>query len=160
MNHDFGSTSDGFRNQGVFRRASNGQPCSSVNGFMDYVANPNKWSRCSIEDFQKYYNGITNQQGSFCVQPLTTPNPNPNPSPAPNCARKSWISDGYCDPQTNNPQCFYDGQDCCDTPKRPDWRKFCGNVCIFVYQVTTTFWVFFDKLLIGYSSICRIFSIL
>merc|ERR1711998_318512 len=36
--------------------------------------------------------------------------------PAPNCdpATASWIADGWCDAQNNNPDCLWDGGDCCE----------------------------------------------
>ena len=29
------------------------------------------------------------------------------------CSNPSWIGDGYCDDDTNNEPCEYDGGDCC-----------------------------------------------
>ena len=39
----------------------------------------------------------------------------------------SWYRDGFCDPLLNNPECGYDGGDCCISP-RGDWDFYCfGN---------------------------------
>ena len=57
------------------------------------------------------------------------PEPNPTtPGPAPTCQKLTWINDGYCDDETNTPECFYDGHDCC-VQKRDNWDRFC-EVCI------------------------------
>ena len=37
-----------------------------------------------------------------------------------------WMSDGYCDPDMNNPGCFFDHGDCCDM-KTDDWDYWCKN---------------------------------
>ena len=29
------------------------------------------------------------------------------------CTKSDWIGDGFCDDETNNPECDYDGDDCC-----------------------------------------------
>ena len=36
--------------------------------------------------------------------------------------------DGYCDRELNNPECQYDGGDCCG-PKYPFWDYYCGDAC-------------------------------
>ena len=38
------------------------------------------------------------------------------------------FGDGYCDRELNNPECEYDGGDCCSSA-RPDWGKHCGDGC-------------------------------
>ena len=38
------------------------------------------------------------------------------------------FGDGYCDRELNNPECDYDGGDCCSS-SRPDWFKHCGYAC-------------------------------
>ena len=38
------------------------------------------------------------------------------------------FGDGYCDRELNNPECDYDGRDCCNS-HRPDWDKHCGYAC-------------------------------
>ena len=43
------------------------------------------------------------------------------------CERPDWVGDDYCDDETNNAACNWDGGDCCNNDK-PDWRKFC-KVC-------------------------------
>ena len=35
-----------------------------------------------------------------------------------------WIDDGWCDDLTNNPDCDYDGGDCCLTPSS---GQYCVN---------------------------------
>ena len=37
------------------RYSSTGESCSGIGGYMDYKSYPNKWSKCSVEDFQNYF---------------------------------------------------------------------------------------------------------
>ena len=64
MRHDFTG-----EDPMAMRIASNGQPCTDNGGFMDYRANPNKWTACSREDFVDYWDAINAEQGSFCLDP-------------------------------------------------------------------------------------------
>ena len=48
------------------RYSKDGEPCTGVGGYMDYRANPSKWSRCSVEDFYAYFSSI-HQRRSVCL---------------------------------------------------------------------------------------------
>ena len=50
MDHDFGVNGPRF--------SSTSKPCTSIGGYMDYLANPNKWSPCSVDDFTAYFNSV------------------------------------------------------------------------------------------------------
>ena len=52
MYHDFGASTS------THRYDSNGNDCTGIGGYMDYVSNPNKWSTCSVEDYTTYYNRV------------------------------------------------------------------------------------------------------
>merc|ERR1712098_226517 len=39
---------------------------------------------------------------------------------------KHWFGDGWCDDENNNPECFYDGGDCC-FEKRSNWEAYCND---------------------------------
>ena len=48
------------------------------------------------------------------------------------CAKPDWVGDEFCDDFTNNPECTYDGGDCC----RPDVdTKYCQECQCFNYWV-------------------------
>ena len=64
MEHDFTG-----EDPMAMRRASNGQPCTGVRGFMGYEPKANKWSACSREDFVDYWDAINTEQGGFCLDP-------------------------------------------------------------------------------------------
>ena len=40
-----------------------------------------------------------------------------------------WIGDGWCDVENNNPQCNYDGGDCCPPYQKSNWNYYCKNNC-------------------------------
>lgn len=75
MHHDFSSSGG--------HRYSRGHICTNIGGFMDYGPNPNKWSPCSVEDFQTFFNRRAG--GLRCLQiatEATAPTTNP-PKKAP-----------------------------------------------------------------------------
>ena len=37
----------------------------------------------------------------------------------------NWIGDGYCDDETNNEECSYDGNDCCGPNVNTNWCTEC-----------------------------------
>ena len=58
----------------------------------------------------------------------TTPTGTTTTEPTTNeCEKPDWIGDTYCDDETNNAACNWDGGDCCNNDN-PDWRKYC-KVC-------------------------------
>ena len=60
------------------------------------------------------------------TQPPTTKPPTTKP---PSCATSSFLGDGHCDDDLNNPDCNYDNGDCCPPSPPPDgWDSFC-QVC-------------------------------
>ena len=38
----------------------------------------------------------------------------------------SWIGDGYCDDETNNAGCHFDGGDCCGSNINTEWCAECN----------------------------------
>ena len=64
MSHDFGS---GGTND--IRYDSQGNTCTGVNGLMDYGSRStvDKFSTCSNEDFNAFYNRMISTYGSFCL---------------------------------------------------------------------------------------------
>ena len=38
-----------------------------------------------------------------------------------------WYQDGFCDSTMNNPECNYDGGDCC-IQRKADWKRYCNYV--------------------------------
>ena len=61
MEHDF---IGGNVNQN--RYSSQGQLCTGIGGYMDYRANPTRWSPCSAEDFHAYFSAVS-QGSSVCL---------------------------------------------------------------------------------------------
>ena len=59
MSHDFvGSDPNAVRYDSL------GNSCTKVGGVMDYYGTVDKWSTCSAEDFQNYYNA---RASNFCM---------------------------------------------------------------------------------------------
>ena len=59
------------------------------------------------------------------------------------CTKSDWIGDGYCDDDTNNEECDYDGDDCCGESIFADYCSQCtchrnGTKSILMYTITTT----------------------
>ena len=59
------------------------------------------------------------------------------------CSKSDWIGDGYCDDDTNNEECDYDGDDCCGESIFADYCSQCtchrnGTKSILMYTITTT----------------------
>ena len=52
------------------------------------------------------------------------------------CYEPFWVGDGYCDDQTNNENCDYDGGDCCLSFVQEDYCSFCE--CHELESETTT----------------------
>ena len=52
------------------------------------------------------------------------------------CENPTWIGDGYCDDINNNPECSYDGGDCCGPAVNTQWCSECQ--CIDENLTTTT----------------------
>ena len=42
------------------------------------------------------------------------------------CYNNEWIGDGYCDDETNNENCHYDGGDCCGSDIDKDYCEICA----------------------------------
>ena len=36
-----------------------------------------------------------------------------------------WIADNYCDDINNNPECEFDGGDCCQEDPAEGWNNYC-----------------------------------
>ena len=41
----------------------------------------------------------------------------------------SWIGDGYCDDETNNASCHFDGGDCCGVNVNTQYCNECMLIC-------------------------------
>ena len=59
------------------------------------------------------------------------------------CSQSDWIGDDYCDDDTNNAKCDYDGGDCCLETVFADYCSKCechltGEQQDLMYTVTTT----------------------
>ena len=59
------------------------------------------------------------------------------------CTKSDWIGDGFCDDETNNPECDYDGDDCCGEAVFADYCSECTGVRNetnqnLMYTITTT----------------------
>jgi hypothetical protein len=63
MDHDF------VKHPSNPRFSSTGAACTNVDGFMDYgdIISHNKWSPCSVEDFNAYFNKNGGLTGRFCL---------------------------------------------------------------------------------------------
>ena len=68
MEHDFlqGNVSKN-------RYSNSGTICTGVGGYMDYRENPNKWSKCSAEDFHSYFASVS-QSRPVCLGKILCPN--------------------------------------------------------------------------------------
>ena len=40
-----------------------------------------------------------------------------------------WVGDGFCDDQTNSPECYFDGGDCCVTDVNPNVNTLLCTIC-------------------------------
>merc|ERR1711962_1186808 len=48
-----------------------------------------------------------------------------------------WIGDSYCDDQNNNPECEFDGGDCCQEDAQEGWDQYCNEcLCIEIPETT------------------------
>ena len=68
MTHDFRLVGTEKAPKMVDRYDSKKKRCKGQRGFMDYIANPNKWSTCSVEDFIKFYNKIHKANGKVTLK--------------------------------------------------------------------------------------------
>ena len=44
----------------------------------------------------------------------------------PTCQSPNWKGDGYCDDENNNPDCEWDGGDCCGPNVKKDYCYLCA----------------------------------
>ena len=65
MEHDFHGG-----NINSHRYSESGENCTGVGGYMDYRNNPTKWSKCSVEDFHRYFSSIHQSWKSICLGKL------------------------------------------------------------------------------------------
>ena len=68
MEHDFLQG-----NVSKTRYSNSGTLCTGVGGYMDYRENPNKWSKCSAEDFYRYFASVA-QSRPVCLGKILCPN--------------------------------------------------------------------------------------
>jgi len=82
MYHDF----DGTPSNG--RTDSKGNPCTGINGFMDYVSNADKWSGCSVDDLTAYYSTMMGTTG-WCMAAITDPTTTTTTKPTTTTTKKT-----------------------------------------------------------------------
>ena len=44
------------------------------------------------------------------------------------CQNSEWVGDGYCDDETNNAECAWDGGDCCKTSVDTEYCTICSCI--------------------------------
>jgi len=73
----------------------------------------------------------------FCIEiPETTEAPIET-TEAPSECVDQWIGDNYCDDQNNNPECDFDGGDCCQEDAEEGWDDYCEICECFDFPETT-----------------------
>ena len=73
LRHDFDFQKNGPGTKyNVPRSDSKGKKCTKINSIMDYPTDGvrNKWSTCSPEDFEEFYNLKMNEIKKFCLDTL------------------------------------------------------------------------------------------
>jgi len=61
----------------------------------------------------------------------------PETTEAPSECIDQWIGDNYCDDQNNNPECDFDGGDCCQENPADGWDNYCETCECLDFQETT-----------------------
>jgi len=61
----------------------------------------------------------------------------PETTQAPTACIEEWIGDNFCDDQNNNPECDFDGGDCCQEEPADDWANYCQECECFDMPETT-----------------------
>ena len=61
MYHDFNGSPSSPRS------CRSGESCKGIGGIMDYTNSRVRWSCCSVQDFNDYYNSVVNNLGKFCM---------------------------------------------------------------------------------------------
>lgn len=116
----------GVMSDGVCHTQNNNEACGYDGG---------DCCSCTCEDGPDYSCGQRGV-GFFCVDPgapCVDPTISPTPSPTqgvtyPDCEGSlGFIGDGDCDDRNNNPECDYDGGDCCECTCVPGESFFCEN---------------------------------
>lgn len=67
LGHNLGMLHDFVRTPSRTRYTRRGQRCSRIGGIMDYTSRRVRWSPCSVQDLNDYYNRIVRQQRRFCL---------------------------------------------------------------------------------------------
>ena len=73
LRHDFDFSKDSCgSNRNVIRNDNKGEECTNINSIMDYPTDGvrNKWSTCSPEDFEEFYNIKMNEINKYCLDTL------------------------------------------------------------------------------------------
>merc|ERR1711935_359257 len=66
-----------------------------------------------------------------------TEGPTEGPTVAPTACVDQWIGDSFCDDQNNNPECDFDGGDCCPEEPANGWDQYCSDCECFDIPETT-----------------------
>ena len=67
IGHALGMDHDFSKDPSNIRRDKKGKACTGIGGIMDYGNVANKWSSCSIQDFQTYITETKKRYGKFCI---------------------------------------------------------------------------------------------
>lgn len=88
---------------------------------------PDWWQGDDADDFKQDGSNyvIGEVHTDYCYDPTHSPAPAPITSSC-DIPYFMWVGDGYCDSVANNPECNYDGGDCCpQTCVATQWE--CGT---------------------------------
>merc|ERR1711962_738923 len=99
---------------------------------------------CALPDYPGVYARVTavldwvKASMGENVQPPPAPPPGPTTvDPSDSECVEEWIGDNLCDDQHNNPECDFDGGDCCQDEPADGWDQFCNDcLCIEIPETT------------------------
>ena len=107
-------------------RGDSGGPLVCMKDNELYLAGVTSWVsyNCKVKNYPSGFARVSTYLP--WIQSLLEPPPPPKCEAFPRY--KSWYRDGFCDKALNNPECGYDGGDCC-VSKRDNWDYYCGSNC-------------------------------
>merc|ERR1711981_266560 len=65
------------------------------------------------------------------------PTGGPTEPPMDECGAPQWFGDTYCDDENNNPECGFDGGDCCQEDPNDGWDNYCEFCDCLEMEATT-----------------------
>merc|ERR1712021_244340 len=98
---------------------------------------PNNNPECEFDGGDCCQEEPANGWDGYCSDCLCIELPETTEAPIECVGVNQWIGDNYCDDVNNNPECDFDGGDCCQEAPANGWDQYCEDCECFDMPETT-----------------------